>query len=51
MITKIEATLDDGTVIVLFPSTPATPPVPDPVVKVDVVTESGEDTTFVPEVA
>lgn len=48
MITKITATLEDGSEAVLFPA-PVVTPASDPVVEVDVKTQSGTEETFVPQ--
>lgn len=47
--TSITLNFPDGTTAVYTPE--AVLPTPDPIVKVEVVTESGIDTTFVPQIS
>lgn len=51
-IITITATLEDGSTVVLFPVAGPTPiPASDPIIEVDVKTESGAQEKFVPDTA
>ena len=50
-ITKVVATLEDGSEVVIFPIVPVTPVPEVPVEKILEVKTDGTETTFVPEVA
>lgn len=45
----VAATLADGSSVNLFPIAVVTTPVSDPIVEVDLITESGVETAFVPK--
>lgn len=48
-IKTITATLEDDSVVVLFPAAPVVPPTEDPIVEVDIKTASGTEEVFVPQ--